>query len=98
MGVKIAVVIISSLSSLLHYANIGVIIPAILVPKTVAGSSFTGTGGDVVVQVQLPAPNMIDSGLASVWYSDNEPIYRTRTHVHIVWFMHIVKSLIFLVN
>ncbi|KAF3946001.1 hypothetical protein CMV_027682 [Castanea mollissima] len=30
---------------------------------TVAGSSFTNTGGDVVVQVQLPAPNMMDSSL-----------------------------------
>ncbi|KAK9992383.1 hypothetical protein SO802_027368 [Lithocarpus litseifolius] len=30
---------------------------------TVAGSSFTSTSGDLVVQVQLPTPNMIDSSL-----------------------------------
>nr|POE50214.1 hypothetical protein CFP56_65101 [Quercus suber] len=34
--------------------------------QTSSGSSVTSTGGDIVVQVQLPAPNMIDSSLASV--------------------------------
>ena len=32
------------------------------VGTTVAGSNFTSTGGDVVVQVQLPTPNMNDFG------------------------------------
>ncbi|KAK9992381.1 hypothetical protein SO802_027366 [Lithocarpus litseifolius] len=66
LGVKIAAAIISLMILIAVLCKYWSNYSSSTCCQTTSGNSVTNTGGDIVVQVQLPLPNMVDSGLALV--------------------------------